>query len=288
MSGSSTLAHPSRRRFLQQSATLLAASALPWSLASQAASNPIVGLQLYTLRDMMEQDVARTLEIVSAVGYREVEFAGYFGKSASDIKALLKKFSLKAPSVHVPLADLQQKLDHVIADALTIGHQYIVVPWLDVAQRGTTKAAWQAFAKELNTIGEQVYRAGLQLAYHNHDFEFMPVEGTVPYDILLNETDSTFVKMELDLFWTVTAGFDPVALFHAHPGRFPLWHVKDRTASGEMTDVGRGVINFKDIFLAADTAGVQHRFVEHDNSSNRMETIRQGFDAVSALLQSRT
>lgn len=288
----STLPSPSRRQFLQHSSAGIAALTLLGNplqalAASQGSSGAAkkAGLQLYTLRDMMEKSVADTLKLVAGVGYGDVEFAGYFGHSAADIRKLLDANGLAAPSVHVPLEVLRSALPQVIKDAKVIGHQYIVLPWLSEEQRGDSVDNYKKLAVELNGFAKPIKDAGLQLAYHNHDFELLPVKGGVPYDVLLSETEQDLVKMELDLFWAVKAGVDPLKLFAANPGRFPLVHVKDMAKDGAMVDVGTGTIDFKAIFAKAEQAGIRHQFIEHDNSSNRITTIRQGYQTLSQVLK---
>ena len=292
MTATSTPQLQSRRQFLQQSCAGFAALTLLGNplqaLAagqSGSAGGKKAGLQLYTLRDMMEKSVADTLKLVAGVGYGDVEFAGYFGHSAKDIRKLLDANGLAAPSVHVPLEVLRSALPQVIQDAKVIGHHYIVLPWLSEAQRGDSVDNYKKLAAELNGFAKPIKDAGLQLAYHNHDFELTPVKGGLPYDVLLGETDKDLVKMELDLFWAVKAGVDPLALFAAHPGRFPLVHVKDMAKDGAMVDVGAGTIDFKAIFAKAEQAGIRHQFIEHDNSNNRITTIRQGYQALSQVLK---
>ncbi len=280
----------SRRQFLQFSAASIAA--LGWvSLSSHAAQQsdrkqPAVGLQLYTIRDLMAQNVATTLELVAGIGYTDVEFAGYFAQNPAQLKKQLDALGLRAPSCHLPLETLQQDLAKAMDDANTLGHRYLVLPYLTAEQRGTDLSSYQRLAAELNQIGEKCRAQGLQLAYHNHDFEFQDFAGKTPYQILLAETDEKLLKMELDLFWTIKAGVDPLALFASHPGRFPLWHVKDLSQSGEMTDVGSGTIDFSRYFAQAAQAGLQHHFIEHDQSPNKILTIQRGFNTVRGILTS--
>lgn len=286
-----------RRQFIKTACSLAAASPILAALLGQQAqaqqqtqnpsktTTPSAGLQLYTLRDMMEKSVEHTLQLVAGIGYREVEFAGYFAHDAKTIRRYLDNHQLQAPSVHVPLEQLRDSLEKVIDDANIIGHQYLVLPWLSEAQRGNDISAYQRLAGELNQFAERANRAGLQLAYHNHDFELLPLKGGIPYDVLLKETDPKLVKMELDLFWAVKAGVDPKALFKAHPGRFPCLHIKDMTADGSMTDVGSGTINFAELLSAARRdGGSQHFFVEHDNSTNRIQTVERGYRSLQQLL----
>ena len=289
-----------RRRLLKTcgavcgSAAAFAYSGVAFSAASRPeqsnktqAKSPAVGLQLYTVRELMEKSVADTLKLVAGVGYQQVEFAGYFNESAKSIRALLSAEGLTAPSAHISLEQLQNNLDKVIEDALIVGPQYLVLPYLLEDQRGRDIAAYQRLAADLNKFGERCKQAGLHMAYHNHAFEFEAVTGGIPYDTLLGETDPALVSMELDLYWTVKAGLDPVALFKKHPGRFALWHVKDMDSSGNFADVGKGVIDFKSIFANSATAGVKHQFVERDQTSNKVATISQGFQAVSGLLKAK-
>lgn len=273
-----------RRQFLKCTAGAFALATLPLGMAKAASTARLpVGLQLYTLRDMMTISVPATLELASAVGYTDMEFAGYFSYNAKQIKQLLNETGLKAPSAHIPLTEFEKGLDSIIEDAKTVGHHYVVLPYLTEAQRGTKIDTYYQLAEKLNRWGEALKKEDIQLAYHNHDFEFETRDGEVPYDVLLNETDAENVKMELDLYWTVKAKQDPLALFNQHPGRFPLWHVKDMDTQGEFADVGTGTIDFKSIFAHASKAGLEFPFVERDQTDDRLRTIRQGFDGLSAL-----
>jgi sugar phosphate isomerase/epimerase len=281
----------SRRRFLQLSAASVAALGLV-SLSGNAAQKtvrkqPAVGLQLYTIRDLMAQNVATTLQLVAGIGYTEVEFAGYFAQNPAQLRKQLDALGLRAPSCHLPLETLQQDLAKAMDEANTLGHRYLVLPYLTTEQRGTDLGSYQRLAAELNQIGEKCRAQGLQLAYHNHDFEFQDFAGKTPYQVLLTETDAQLVKMELDLFWTIKAGVDPLALFAKHPGRFPLWHVKDLSKSGEMADVGTGTIDFSRYFAKAAEAGLQHHYIEHDQSPNKILTIQRGFATVKGILAAR-
>lgn len=273
-----------RRRFLTLSGTLLGASALPMSWSVLGDNHPpSVGLQLYTLRDMMALSVPATLELVAAVGYNEVEFAGYYDHSATQIRQCLDEHGLRAPATHIMLDAFEAGPQKVIDHALEVGHQYVVVPYLTEAQRGTTLKTYQELADKLDTWGEQLRKAGLTLGYHNHDFEFERREGQLPYDVLLNNTSPDNLCMEMDLYWMAKAGQDPLAYFSQHPGRFKLWHVKDMDEKGAFADVGTGTINFEKIFAKARLAGVEHRFVERDHTDDRLRTIVQGAKALRAL-----
>lgn len=284
----------SRRQFIQLSVAAAGLATAPSLLAHSHKSHPSkapamatnsIGLQLYTLRDMMKISVPATLKLVASVGYNELEFAGYFGHSAKHLKRMLDSEGLTAPSAHVQLEAFDQNLEQVLDDAQTIGHQYLVIPWLSEAQRGVGIAPYQALAEKLNVIGEACSKANITLAYHNHDFEFEVRNDKIPLDILITETDPNLVAMELDLYWVVKAGKNPVDYFKQYPGRFKLWHVKDMAEDGNFADVGTGVIDFADIFAHGHIAGIEHTFVERDQTGDKIATIEQGFKALSALNQ---
>ena len=190
-----------------------------------------IGVQLYTLRGDMEKDFEGTLARVAAVGYKDVEFAGYFGRSAADVRRILDSNGLRAPASHVGTpAALTKDWEKTLADAKVAGHDYLVVAWLTEEERRTLDA-YRKHADLFNKAGETAKKAGVRLAYHNHDFEFVPMEGKLPYDILLERTDPSLVAMELDLFWIKKGGQSPQVYFDRHPGRFELVHVKDMDAS---------------------------------------------------------
>jgi sugar phosphate isomerase/epimerase len=241
------------------------------------------GLQLYTVRDLMAENVAKTLQLVAKVGYQELEFAGYFDHKPKDLRSILDGEGLTAPSCHLPIEAFDNGTDAIIEAALTMGHQYVVIPYLTEEQRGSSIDTYQKLAARFNQIGEALHKAGLKFAYHNHDFEFQLTDNQVPYDVLLAQTDPRYVTMELDLFWTIKAKRDPLAYFAKHPGRFPLWHVKDMDNNGNFADVGKGTIDFKAIFAKADVAGLAHAFIEHDATKDPVGTITQGFATLKNL-----
>ena len=223
-----------------------------------------VGLQLYTVRDEMKKDVEATIARVAATGYSEVEFAGYFGKSPAEIRAMLDRHGLTAPSTHIGAIE-PDAWKAALDAAHVIGHRYIVFPWIP-QERRTGLDAYKQFAATFNRAAEQARAAGLQFAYHNHDFEFAPIEGKLPYDVLLTETDPKLVQMEMDLYWITKGGQDPLTYFARWPGRFPMVHVKDSMGppDNKMADVGAGKIDWKRIFAKEQQAGIKNFFVEHD------------------------
>ena len=244
-----------------------------------------IGMQLYTVRRELARDFEGTLAKVAALGYREVEFAGYFGHRPAEVKTLLRRHRLAAPAAHVELAALRGDLRPLLDAARVIGHRYLLVAYLPAEERRTLDQ-YRRLADLFNEAGARMLREGVQFAYHNHDFEFAPLEGRVPYDLLLERTDPRAVKLEMDLYWTVKGGASPTDYFARHPGRFHLLHVKDMDTTPRrlFADVGRGRIDFKSIFARAGRAGVRHYFVEHDEPpGSPFDSLRVSIDYLKRL-----
>lgn len=225
-----------------------------------------IGLQLYTVRDALKRDFDATLKQLAAIGYRHVELAG-LPRPASDIRRLLDTLGLKACGAHVGIDQFDKHLDQVVSDARTLGYRVVTCPWIGEEWRG--RDGYRKLAAKFNDIGRKLADAGLQFAYHNHAFEFEPIDGTTGMDILFSETDAKLVHSELDLYWVRHGGHDPAAWMKKLTGRIPLVHVKDMrvTASGEkqMTEVGTGVIDYAALARLAPAAGVTHLIIEQDN-----------------------
>lgn len=249
-----------------------------------------IGLQLYTVRDQMKADLPGTLARVAAVGYKEVEFAGYFGRSPTQIRELLARNSLTSPATHVPIEMVRTQLRKTLEDARQIGHQWIVVPWLAEADRGGLDS-WKRLAAEMNVAGRAARDAGLRFAYHNHDFELHPIparaqtSAAIPLEVLITETDPALVDFELDLYWLAKGGGDALSYFTRFGKRFPLVHVKDSRGAPDhtMTEVGSGSIDFRRIFAEGDKGGLRHYFIEHDNPADPIASIRTSYNHLSTL-----
>ena len=263
-----------RREFVKTLAAAGVAIACPGALRmTHSARLEKIGIQLYTVRDQMKADFEGTLARVAEIGYKEVEFAGYFNHSPADVKAILDRHGLSTPSTHIPFeSDDQWKA--ALDAAKTIGHEYIVMPWIP-AERRKTLDDWKTFAQVFNHAGQAARDAGIQFAYHNHDFEFPKMEGQVPYDVLLQNTDPKLVQLDIDLYWITKAGQDPLTYFARWPGRVPLVHVKYSAGPPDhkMVDVGQGKIDWKRIFAKSDQAGIKHYFVEHDQPPQPFDDI---------------
>lgn len=243
-----------------------------------------VGIQLYTVRDLLARDFDGTLAQIAAIGYRDLEFAGYSGRQPEAVRAALERHRLRGPSVHVPLDQMRRSWAATVDAAHTIDHDFLIVPWLDEKERRTI-ADYERLADELNRLGDAARKADLRLGYHNHDFEFTPIGGQIPYDVLLDKTDPEDVAFEMDLYWITKAGHDPLAYFDRYPGRFPLVHVKDSAGGPEhrQTAVGGGSIDFKRIFARRKQAGIEHAFVEQDNPGDAIAAVKASYGYLSRL-----
>jgi sugar phosphate isomerase/epimerase len=258
-----------RRRFLRWGGAGVAGLLLPEWKAGATAADRIerIGIQLYTLRRELARDPDGTLARVAEIGFRDVEFAGYPPGPPVELRRRLERLGLRAPSSHVALPGAGPEWDRVLETAATIGQQFVVVAFVSPAERRSLDD-WKRIAARFNQAGEAARKHGLGFCYHNHDFEFVPLEGRIPYDVLLSETDPRLVQLELDLYWITRGGRDPLDYFARWPGRFPLVHVKDMDATPRRSfaDLGTGIINFARIFRQAKPAGVRHYFYEQDET----------------------
>jgi len=244
-----------------------------------------IGLQLYTVRKELESDFESTLRKVAAIGYREVEFAGYYNHTPSQVRQSLNNAGLSSPSTHLSLQTIAHDLGRAIDSAKVIGNRYLVLGYLQPEERKSLDD-YKALADLLNRAGEHCRKAKLQLAYHNHDFEFASTNGQVPYDLLLRSTDGELVKLELDVYWITKALQRPEDYLAQYPGRFELLHIKDMDGTSKrfFTEVGRGIIDFKRILEQSRLAGVKHYFVEQDEmSGSPFESIKTSYEYVSKM-----
>ena len=271
-----------RRSFLKSSAVYSASLLVAPNLFNY--NHKYIGLQLYTVRNAMQTDPAATLAHVAKIGYNSVEGATYtgsqkfYGMEPAAFSRVLKQNGLIMPSSHYRLGEekfngesqkgtMMSGWDKAIDDAASVGIKYMVCAYLSDQERGGLDH-YKKLAQDFNKAGEMCKKAGIQFCYHNHNFEFEKQDGQFPYDVLLANTDKNNVKMEMDMYWVTKAGQDPIALINKHPGRFPLWHVKDmdKTPQKDFSEVGNGSIDFKQIFKSANKAGLQYFFVEQDKT----------------------
>jgi sugar phosphate isomerase/epimerase len=280
-----------RRSFLKSLPFLRAVGALPGGGIAGLVSHvpptrPLqaIGIQLYSVRSEMARDFAGTLARLAAMGYEEVEFAGYFDRKPEEVKAILDRHGLTAPSAHVPIEVVRRNWAGTLAVATAIGHRYVVVPWIPEEDRRTLDD-YVRLADEFNRLGAEAKRAGIRFAYHNHDFEFARLGGRIPYDVLLAGTDPANVALQLDLLWIVKGGHDPLTYFARYPGRFEMVHVKDSTGPPEyrQVDVGAGTIDFRRILARREQAGIRHAFVEHDDPADPFAFARASYDYLERM-----
>jgi sugar phosphate isomerase/epimerase len=314
-----------RRKFLQQSATF-ALTGLLLPRVNKAASfferktKWPLGLQLYTLGNLMTTDPKGTLQKLAAIGYKELESAGsqkgnFYGYTPKEFSAMVKEAGMHWRSAHVGGApftieqimkmaktaedsariqkmaeqfkdrpktlNLKENYQQLADNAAEGGLTYLVCSSIPVSTLDEIKTAVDVFSK----TGEACKKNGVQFAYHNHTTEFDQVEGHRPFDYILSNTDKDLVKMELDLAWATKAKQDPVELFKLHPGRFPLWHVKDLDKNTmNPAEVGTGVVDFKRIFDNAKESGMKYFFVEQDQAPQPLQNVTNSFNYLKKML----
>lgn len=275
----------SRRGFIGGSLALAGlAQAGCSSLGPEEGKTKVVpGIQLYTVRAAMAADAPGTVARIASLGYREVEFAGYFGMTPAEVRTLLGDVGMTAPSAHTNARLLREDAAPLLDAAAEIGHAYVTIPWLAPEDRASLDH-YKAWAETFNKLGEECHARGMQLAYHNHDFEFEEHDGLTGFDVLLTETDERLMEFELDIYWAVKAGRDPVALFAKAPSRFTMCHVKDMDAAGDMADIGAGTIDFKAILGAPEAASMRHLFAEHDRAQDPWATARADLAALEQVI----
>ena len=314
-----------RRQFVLSSAAATTAGLLRIDLKRRDASMKTIGVQLFSVPRLLERDFRAGIAMLSTMGYREVELygpfpfsdpeaisrwnavtpqlgfsgSGYFGLSASQVRAILDENQIKAPSVHTDLATLQKGMDRLGDAAHTIGFTYVGLPAIPDDLR-TNLDAYKRMADEFNRIGESAKRNGLRFAYHNHGYGLKEMGGKIPLHVLLDGTDPNLVFFEMDIYWTVAGGANPVELLKAHPGRYHLMHVKDmkekRQFSGDggdsrqwielfpyMTTAGDGVMDLRSIIAAGQASGVKHFFVEQDMVANPDVALKRSIDYLKRM-----
>lgn len=286
----------SRRTFIKQAGLAAGAALLMPSFAFDKVTKN-VGLQLYSLRKDLPNDVKGMIEKVAQAGYKEVETYGFskgkfWGLTPKEFSTLLKDNGLKAPSGHYGMDEFSRtgKTDNLKADiesSAAIGGKYFTIAGARVdMEKGID--GFKKVAEDFNKVAELAKASGLKFAYHNHDFEFKKLGDTTGYDVYLTETDKNLVNFEMDLYWVVRSGNDPISLFNKYPGRFPMWHVKDmdKLKPEWNTEVGKGSIDFKSIFAQAKRSGMTNFFVEHETNynPNPIESVKTSCAYIKANL----
>jgi sugar phosphate isomerase/epimerase len=256
---------------------------LAFSGVAEARAPRVYGAELYTVRAAMERDFDGTLRRVAAIGYREVEFVGLFGHDPKTVRVKLRELGLKAVGSQVDWKRLRDDPAGLIAETKALGAPYMVFAWMPPEERRTLDQ-WRWWIAHLNKVGNMARRAGLRFAYHSHDFEYHPIDGVRPIDLLTDGLAPGTVDFEMDLYWTTLGGGNPAAMLKAKAGRYPLAHVKDMSRTDtSMVDVGDGRIDFPTIFVAAHRRDFRHMFVEHDNSADPFRTLERSLSYLKSL-----
>ncbi|MFO8128961.1 MAG: sugar phosphate isomerase/epimerase [Bacteroidales bacterium] len=255
-----------RREFIR-SLSLLTVSAMALrAFPISMAPGRMIGLQLWTLRNAIQEHTMETLKQVGRIGYDHIEPYGFdgefYGYPAKAFRKITEDLGMKLTSTHTGIT--LSNADLHIEQAVEAGLEYLVLPTPGDRKMEDPDDV-KIFAEEMNRIGEKVQKAGMKLGYHNHSFEFQPMDGEIPFDILLRETIPELVCFQLDIYWMIEGGRDPVRYFQDHPGRFELWHVKDRGGDGKSTTVGNGTIDYADLFHYSGSAGMKYFYVEQES-----------------------
>lgn len=311
-----------RRQFIKHSglAALVASPLNQWMMDEVLKKKKNLGVQLFTIPNMADQDLKGTLQLLSEIGYREVEFFGpysfsaqetiegwkplasqlgiqrnaFWGYDIKEVGAMLKDFGLKTPSIHLDLFTLRKNLKQTCETVAPLGVKYIVLPAISAIHDRKTLDHYKKLAEEFNNFGKAMAAYDMAFVYHNHGYEHAPMEGMVPMDYLLKNTDAKNVKFELDIFWMSAAGGDPIQYLKNHPGRYKLLHIKDATEkvrfSGDgstpdqwiplfpkMADPGTGVFDIAGILKQATKSGVEHFYLERDLTPTPEATLRNSF-----------
>jgi sugar phosphate isomerase/epimerase len=305
-----------RRDFLKKSGALalggvFAAQGLQAGYLHMPAAKHKIGLQLFTLFNIMDNDVAGNLKKVAAIGYQEIESAfsrkgGYYGMKPKEFAALTKDLGLSWQSHHVlgapfkmpanakppvgadgkpitipPMKTLRDNTQELVDEAAEGGVKYLVCASTPIGTLDEVKASIDV----LNKSAEVAKKAGLIFCYHNHDAEFKTIEGQIPYEMFLSQTSAENMKMELDVAWAIKGGYDPAALFKKYSGRFPLLHLKDLSKDHQKIEpLGNGTIDYKSVLAHAKAAGVQHLFVEHDMPADAFASITTSMKYLQSIL----
>jgi len=274
-----------RRTFVGALGAAGAASLLPSGeglFAQEKLSR--IGVQLYTVRDQMKVSVEKTLAAVADIGYKEVEFAGYFNRPPRAIRQLLDRNGLSSPAAHLGMREVRGSWNRTLNDAAEVGHKWLVIASLDEVDRNSVTAIKRT-ADILRKAAEDAKIYKIKLGYHNHETEFQLVDGRRMFDVLLEETSPDVLQIEMDLYWILRGGGKPLEYFAKWPGRFPMLHVKDAGPPPDykMLDVGKGTINWAELFARHKEAGIKHYFVEHDSPADPMASIKASYEYLSQL-----
>ena len=314
-----------RRNFLRNTAAVAATGFLSNKLFAHDYFLQPIGIQFFSLPFMLDKDFAGAIAILSGMGYKEAELygpypfstkaaqdrwaavtpslgfkgSGFFGHSATEVKEIFAKNNMRVPSMHTDLDTLEHGMDKLAEAANTLGATYVVLPAIPEDKRKTLDD-YKKMAETFNRIGANAKKGGIRFGYHNHGYGLKEMDGQIPLNLLLDNTDPSLVYLEMDLYWTTAGGADPVAYLAKYPNRYKLMHVKDMvkkvTFSGDggdskqwielfpyMTTAGSGVLDLKNILPKAKQAGVDHFIVEQDMVKDPQVALKKSFDYLNTI-----
>lgn len=285
-----------RREFVRTTA-LASTGLLLYSCGVRENVTKPIGLQLYTLKDIIKDDVQGILKAVAGIGFKKLEAYSYadgkvfgslpyaeFIKMVNDLGMQVTSGHYGTGQVYPDVGTLSTGWEMAVEDAAKAKQEFMVIAWLAPEERKSLDD-YKRVCELMNTQNEVCRKAGIKLSYHNHDFEFVALEDQIPYDLMLKELDPS-ISMELDLYWINFAGFDALEYFKKHPGRFDQWHVKDRDKvdTSKQTDVGSGSIDFKPIFAAAGQSGLKHFYLEQEFFVGpQLDSITKGYKYLESI-----
>jgi sugar phosphate isomerase/epimerase len=314
-----------RRDFLKTAAAATVAGLAGAASGRAAERLGRIGVALFTIPKLLDQDFAEALKLLAGIGYKEVQFfgpysfsapaaherwksvstslglkgSGFFGLSPREVRAVLDRNGLSAPAMHIDVGTLRTRLSEAADAAHALGMKYIGISSIPADQRRTLEG-YKRVADEFNEIGARASKLGVRFTCHNHGYGLTELEGEIPLRVVLDRTNPKLVTMEMDLFWTVAGGGDPVELLDAYPGRYRLMHIKDMKQRVRFTgdggdasqwmelfpyvaDAGSGVLDLPTILSHAKRSGVEHFLVEQDLVANPSESLRKGYQYLSRL-----
>ncbi|MFD0798984.1 sugar phosphate isomerase/epimerase family protein [Maribacter chungangensis] len=316
-----------RRSFVKNISTVATALAFAPALAtSRKSPKPSkVGVQLFSLPKLLEKDFNAGIQMISEIGYKEIEMygpfpfsvdaikerwntitpnlgfsgSGYFGHSPQEVKKILDHHGIKVTAAHADMDTMQTRMEQIGEAGDQLGFEYIGLPSIPEAKRQTLDD-YKRVAEEFNEIGEKAKKVGLKFAYHNHGYGLQKVAGQIPLDLIFEETDPDLVFFEMDIYWTIAGGADPIAYLTAYPDRYRLMHIKDMKEkvrfSGDggepsqwialfpyMTALGEGVLDIPSIISFAREKGVKHFYVEQDMAANPESELKKSFDYLKTV-----
>ena len=292
-----------RRQFVEKAGIMGVSANLPLTYFSTVKQPKYkMGYQLFSIRDEMDKNPIATLKALKKMGYQDFEIYGfddekgmYYGLKSAEFKQILDDLELSVTSGHYGFSpyleksenDLKRYVDRCIEGAKKLNSKYITWPWIAPEQR--TLDNFKLMSHKLNIIGEQIQKTGLGFAYHNHGFEFEDQKGETGYNIIINETDASLVKLEMDMYWVMhSSKYTPKELIDAHPGRYVMWHIKDMDKiSRDYTELGNGSINYLDLLPDPIKSGLQFYYLEQGGNyaSNSMKSAVESANYFKTHLQ---